>query len=164
MNENQAKMINAFRTKLAELDAVLTDLPKEGLDWAEEGGWSIREVLHHLADDGNVYVFIIERGLATPDCKVFFGEFPGNDAWANRLAFAERPVEGVLNLIQAQRQFLAELLGHFPERWENKVNYHNTEGEKLADRTVGEMLLMLTEHMQEHTEMIRNIISAHTEG
>jgi len=164
VKENQAKMIAEFRDSLTDLDAVLEGLPEEGLDWAEEGEWSIREVLHHLADDGNVYVFIIERGLATPDCKVFFGEFPGNDAWAERLEFGKRPVKGALNLIQAQRQYLAELVGHFPERWENKVNYYNTEGEKIADRTVGEMLLMLTEHMQEHTEMIRNILKRHAEG
>ena len=163
MNEKQTQMIDEFRGALADLDAVLADLPGGSLDWAEEGEWSIREILHHLADDGNVYVFIIERGLATPDCKVFFGEFPGNEAWADRLAFGERPVEGVLNLIHAQRQFLAEVLGHFPDRWENKANFYNTEGEKIADRTIGEMLLMLTEHMQEHTEMIQNIIVAHAE-
>jgi hypothetical protein len=162
MNENQTKMIAEFRDSLTDLNVVLDGLPTEGLDWAEEGGWSIREVLHHLADDGNVYVFIIERGLATPDCKVFFGEFPGNEAWADRLAFAERPVESVLNLIQAQRQFLAELLSHFPDRWENKVNYYNYGGEKIADRSVEEMLVMLTEHMQEHTQMIKNIIATHT--
>jgi hypothetical protein len=162
MNENQTKMIAEFRDSLTDLNVVLDGLPTEGLDWAEEGGWSIREVLHHLADDGNVYVFIIERGLATPDCKVFFGEFPGNEAWADRLAFAERPVESVLNLIQAQRQFLAELLSHFPDRWENKVNYYNYKVEKIADRSVEEMLVMLTEHMQEHTQMIKNIIATHT--
>lgn len=163
MNEKQEKMLNEFRNALADLDALLEDLPDEGLDWAEEGEWSIREILHHLADDGNVYTFIIERALATPDCKVFFGDFPGNEAWGDRLAFGERPVEGVLNLIQAQRHFLAELVGYFPERWENKVNYYNTECEKIADRTVAEMIVMLTEHMQQHTDMIQNIIATQQE-
>ena len=164
MNEKQVKLLKQFRSALTDLDVLLEDLPEEGLNWAEEGEWSIREVLHHLADDGNVYTFIIERALVTPGCKVFFGEFPGNETWAERLDFGERPVDGVLSLIQAQRHFLAELVGHFPERWENKVNYYNTEGEKVADRTVAEMLLMLTEHMQDHTNMIRNILQAHSEA
>lgn len=149
---------------LTELDAVLADLPDGGLDWAEEGGWSIREVVHHLADDGNVHFFIIERGLATPDCKVFFGKFPRNEAWADRLAFRERPVEAAFNLIKAQRRFLAELLYHLPDRWENKINFYNTDGEKITDRTAAEMLLVLTEHMQEHTEMIQSIIKIHGEN
>ncbi|MFW5714161.1 MAG: DinB family protein [Brevefilum sp.] len=162
MNKNQENMLAEFQRALTDLDALLDGLPEGALDWSEKEEWSIREVLHHLADDGNVYTFIIERALATPDCKVFFGEFPGNKAWAERLAFGERPVESTLNLIQAQRHFLAELVGCFPERWENKVNYYNTEGEKVADRTVAEMILMLTEHMQDHTEMIQNIIKIHT--
>ena len=162
MNEEQEKLLEKFRSALTDLDAVLDNLPDEGLDWAEEEEWSIREVLYHLADDGNVYTFIIERALATPDCKVFFGEFPGNEAWAERLDFGDRPADSVLNLIQAQRHFLAELVGHFPERWENKVNYYSSEGEKVADRTVAQMILMLTEHMQDHTEMIQNIITTHT--
>lgn len=161
MNEKQEKILNDFRKVLKDLDALLEGLPEDALDWSDKEDWSIREVLHHLADDGNVYTFIIERALAIPDCKVFFGEFPGNEAWAERLDFGERPVDGVLNLIQAQRHFLAELVGHFPERWENKVNYHNTDGEKIANRTVAEMVLMLTEHMREHIEMIQIIIEVH---
>lgn len=123
MNEKQAKMIDEFQGTLANLDAVLADLPEEGLDWAEEGEWSIREVLHHVAEDCNVYAFIIERALATPNCKVFFGEFPGNQEWGKRLGFGERPVDIALELMHAHRKFLAELLGHFPDRWENKVNF-----------------------------------------
>jgi len=162
MNEKQGKMITAFRCALADLDVVMEGLPEAGLNWAAgEGEWSIREVLHHLAEDCNVYAFIIERALATPDCKVFFGEFPGNQEWGKRLAFDERPVENARTLMHAHRGFLAGLVGHFPDRWENKVNFYNTEGEKIADSTVTEMLVMLTEHMQEHTEMIRDIIRMH---
>jgi len=165
MDQNQQKMIEDFHQSLKDLDNVINNLPAEGLDWAESNGeWTTREVLHHLAEDCNVYAFIIEQGLATPDCKVFFGEFPGNQQWGKRLAFGERPVVNARELMHAHREFLAELLSHFPDRWENKVNYYNTEGEKVADRSVVEMLVMLTEHMQEHTEMIQYIITAHSEG
>jgi hypothetical protein len=165
MNDNQQKMIDEFRKSLTDLDENLEKIPEEGgLDWSEEGEWSIREVLHHLAEDCNVYAFIIEQGLAISDCKVFFGAFPGNLEWGKRLAFGERPVDNARALMHAHRAFLAELLGYFPDRWENKVNFYNTEGEKEADSTVGQMLVMLTEHMQEHTEMIRGIIEKHTAG
>jgi hypothetical protein len=162
MNKKQEKMIAEFHRTLADLDVVLEDLPHKGLDWAAgEGEWSIREVLHHLAEDCNVYAFIIESALATPDCKVFFGEFPGNQAWGKSLAFDQRPVENARTLMHAHRDFLAELVGHFPDRWENKVNFYNTDVEKIADSTVAKMLVMLTEHMQEHTEMIQGIIQMH---
>ena len=160
MNKKQIQMIDEFRGALANLDAVLTDLPDGGLDWAEEGEWTIREVLHHLAEDCNVYSFIIENALAIPDSKFFFGEFPGNQEWGKRLGFGERSVQNARELMHAHRKFVAELVAYFPERWGNKINFHNADSEKIGESTVEKMIVMLTEHMQEHTEMVQNIIKA----
>jgi len=155
-------MINAFTGALDDLDTVLARVPDEGWDWVEKDGeWSIRQVVHHLAEDCNVYAFIIERGLATPGCKVFFGEFPGNMEWSSLLAWNERPVENARELMHAHRKYLAELVGHFPERWENTVNFYNESNEKLAEQSVEEMMVMLTKHMQEHVEMVFKILEIH---
>ena len=95
---------------------------EDQLEWCERAGeWSIRQVLHHLTDDGNVFTFIIERTLATPGCKVFFGGFPGNEAWADQLGFDQRPVTQDRALMRAQHNFLAELVIIFPDRWQNQV-------------------------------------------
>ena len=57
-------MINALTGSLDNLDTALASVLDDGWDWAEkEGKWSIRQVTHHLAEDCNVYTFIIERGL-----------------------------------------------------------------------------------------------------
>ena len=139
----------------------MQQVPKEGLDWAEKPGeWSIREVLHHLAEDCNVYAFIIEQALATPGCKVFFGEFPGNQVWGKQLAWHERPIDIALEMVHVHRKFLAELVGHFPDRWENTVNFYNHSLEKIGESTVEQMMTMLTEHMGEHVAMIQNILNA----
>jgi len=159
MNETQQAILDAFTKVIDDLDRLLATIPEEGLDWAKsDDEWSIREIIHHLTDDGNVYTFIIERALATPDCKVFFGGFPGNEQWAERLDFSQRPVQPALNLMHAQRVFVSELVGRFPDRWDNKVGYYNESGEKMAERSVAEMIVMLTEHMQEHLQMIDDIL------
>lgn len=159
MDEAQQDLLDAFTGSMEELDQFLETVPEDGLDWTEsEEEWSIRQVIHHLADDGNVYTFIIERALATPDCKVFFGGFPGNEQWADRLNFSQRPIQPALKLMRAQRAFLADLIARFPDRWDNKVGYYNESGEKMAERTVAEMIVMLTEHMQEHIQMIETIL------
>ena len=160
MNKSQQAILDAFTGAMEELDRLLETVPEEGLDWAKsEDEWSIRQIIHHLTDDGNVYTFIIERGLATPGCKVFFGGFPGNEQWAERLDFSQRSVQAALNLMRAQRVFLSELLGRFPDRWDNKVGYYNESAEKMAERSVADMIVMLTDHMQEHLQMIDNILS-----
>lgn len=162
MNEEQTKLINDFTSALDYLDSALTNVPEQGWDWAEkEGEWSLRQILHHLAEDCNVYAFIIERGLATPGCKVYFGEFPGNLAWSNMLAWHERPIEIARELMHAHRKYLAELVGHFPDRWENTVAFYNESNKKVAEQSVEKMMVMLTEHMREHVEMIKNILKAH---
>jgi hypothetical protein len=162
MEKSKQKIINDFNQALVELDSVLAELPEKGYDWAEKDGeWSIRQVVHHLAEDCNVYAFIIERGLATPGCKVFFGEFPGNMAWSNLMAWHERPVDGARELMHAHRKYLAEMVSHFPERWDNTVNFYKEENEKLAESSVEKMMIMLTEHMQEHVQMIRKIFEVH---
>ena len=159
MNEEQRKIIDDFTSALDDLDFVLADVPEEGWDWSEkEGEWSIRQIIHHLAEDCNVYAFIIERGLATPGCKVFFGDFPSNIEWSNLLAWNERSVEIARELMHAHRKFLADLAGHFPERWDNKVMFFNESKEKIAEQSVEKMLVMLTEHMQEHVETVKKIL------
>ena len=162
MNEKDQDMIDAFMDSVKPLDNIMQQVSEEGLDWAEKPGeWSIREVLHHLAEDCNVYAFIIEQALATPGCKVFFGEFPGNQAWGKQLAWRERPVNIALEMIHVHRKFLAELVGYFPERWENTITFYNESAEKVAEQSVRQMMTMLTEHMQEHIAMIEKILSLH---
>jgi len=159
MNHEQTTIINNFITSLEAFDAVLANTPAEALDWVErDGEWTIRHVIHHVAEDCNVYAFIIERAIAMPGSKVVFGEFPGNDDWAERLAFGKRSTEPAIELMHAHRNFLAELVGSFPDRWDNNVNFFNEEGKQLATSSVKDMIIMLTDHMQEHSEMIEKII------
>lgn len=159
MDHTQKNIIDNFIHSLDDFDTSLKKVPTHGLDWNEsEGEWTIRHVIHHVAEDCNVYAFIIERALATPGSKVVFGEFPGNNAWADRLGFGERPIEPAIELIHAHRKFLAELVSHFPDRWDNSVKFFNDEGEELATSSVKQMMVMLTEHMQEHTGMVLKII------
>ena len=163
MDKHQEHIVTNFTAALDELSAVIASAGEDQLDWQEkEGEWSIRQVLHHLTDDGNVFTFIIERALATPGAKVVFGGFPGNEPWANQLGFDQRPVTQAWDLLLAQRKFLVELVCHFPERWGNQVRYYNDAGEKQGEQSVERMLIMLTEHMGEHTSMIKNILTAHT--
>lgn len=161
MIENNA-LIDNFSQALVEFDTALDQVSGEGLDWRENGeGWSIRQIIHHVTEDCTVYAFIIERALATPGCKITFGEFPGNDAWGERLGWEAKPVEISRELMHAQRKYLAEMVAQFTDRLSNEVQYYNDEGEHLGTDTVEKMMVMLTEHMQEHAETIRRIGAAH---
>jgi hypothetical protein len=111
------KLIKAFQQALTDLDSLLANMQESQLNQAEKpGDWTIRQILHHLAGDCDVYSFIIKRALVQTNSSYYFGEFPGNETWVNQLDFHQRPVESALALIHAHRAYLAELVGHFLER------------------------------------------------
>jgi hypothetical protein len=159
---NNNNLVQNFLDSQVRFDAVLDRVPDGGLDWAEkEGEWTIREVVHHVAEDCNVYAFIIERALATPGCNVIFGEFPGNEPWGKALKWHDRPVEPARDLIRTHRAFLAEMLSSLPDQWENTIHFKDESGKELVEQNTIQMVEMLTDHMDEHTEMIEKILSVH---
>ncbi|HMN63211.1 MAG TPA: hypothetical protein PJ988_22785, partial [Anaerolinea sp.] len=87
-------------------------------------------------------------------------EFPGNEAWANGLETHRRGVNAALGLIHAHRAYLAELLAHFPEAWENTIVIHDAAGTMAQPLSVSQMVDMLAGHMREHTASVRAIRAA----
>jgi hypothetical protein len=162
MDNDKTALVDQFSNALVDFDEVFARVPEEGLDWTEkEGEWSVRQVVHHVTEDLTVYGFILEQALALPDAKVVFGNFPGNDAWANSMGFDQRPVANALALMHAQRAYFAELISQFPDRWENKLQFFDQSGKKLTESSVRQMITMLTDHMLEHVRMIENILKVH---
>jgi hypothetical protein len=135
--------------------AATQDLTETELDTSSEpGGWTIRQIIHHLADDGDVWSLCIKKAIATPGASVRFEGFPGNEAWADGLGFERRAVGPALALITAHRAYIAHLVSDFPNAWERSVQFKDGDGEVVATMTVREMVGMLAEHLLEHVECI----------
>jgi hypothetical protein len=140
------------------LGEILNSLPPQDLDCAErDGEWTIRQIVHHLADDCDVWSMCIKRAFATPGVTVRFEGFPGNEAWANGLDFHLRPIEPSLALIRAHRRYLADLFDYFSEDWERCIDIAGEDGKVAATLSAGQMIEMLTGHMLEHIDTIRRI-------
>lgn len=163
MAADQENLLKNFTSALDLFEAIFAKVPENGLDWSEkEGEWTVRQVVHHVTEDLTVYGFFIEQALAQSGSKVFLGEFPGNEAWADSLGFDKRPVSNALALMHAQREYFAELINHFPDRWDNELQFFDHSGKKLSETTVRKMVTMLTDHMIEHFKMIKNILASKT--
>jgi hypothetical protein len=143
-----------------ELVALVGPLSDEELDLSRgPGQWSIRQIVHHLADDGDVWSMCIKKALATPGASVRFEGFPGNEAWADALDFGERDIGFALQLIVAHRQYLAALLRDL-DTWDNAIKLVDAEGQVRREMTVREMVPMLTDHLATHVATIRAICEA----
>ena len=144
-----------------ELVTIVGGLSDAELDLSRgPGQWSIRQIVHHLADDGDVWSMCIKKAVATPGASIRFEGFPGNEAWADALHFGERDIAFALQLIMAHRQYSTDLLRHL-DAWENSVKMVDAEGEVRREISVREMVEMLTDHMSTHVTTIQAICEAH---
>jgi hypothetical protein len=149
------EILSLFTSSAEKWQSLVQSLSETDLDLLNEAdGWTIRQIIHHVADDCDVWSMCIKKAIATPGVQVRFEGFPGNEAWAQALDFERREIVTAMDLIVAHRRYLTQLLEYFSDAWDRSVKLVNAEGEIVAEMTVGEMAKMLAEHMLEHVEAI----------
>ena len=151
-------LLTRFRSGSDRLLALVSTLDDAQLDESlSEGEWTIRQIIHHVADDGDVYSFVLKKAIATPGVFIRMEGFPGNEAWAGALHTGSRPVSAALHLIQAHRESICELLAEFPGKLDQSVTFTDGENGEICF-TVEAMVSMLTEHMEEHLKTIEAVL------
>jgi len=154
------RILSRFVKSAERLRTLVQGLTEADLDLrSEAGGWSIRQIIHHVADDCDVWSMCIKKAIATPGVLVRFEGFPGNEVWADSLDFDRRETGTALSLIRAHRQYLAQLLKHFSHAWDRSVRLANAEGEIVREMSVREMVKMLTDHLFEHVETVERTLA-----
>jgi len=154
------EILSRFLSGAEKLRTSVKDLSEADLDLSRKPNtWTIRQIVHHLADDCDVWSICIKKAIATPGNIVRFEGFPGNEAWADALDFDKRGIGTVLELISVHRRYLAQLLEHFSFAWDRSVRLANAEGEIVREISVREMVKMLADHMLGHVEKIETILS-----
>jgi hypothetical protein len=123
------------------------------------GEWTIRQVVHHVTDDTDVWSINIKKAIAASGAIVRFEGYPGNDAWAESLNFADREVQTALDLLEAHHTYLVSLLKNFPHAWEHNVVIINEEGVLTGRMTVREIIQMLVDHLLEHLDAIESALA-----
>jgi hypothetical protein len=121
------------------------------------GTWTIREIIHHLVDDGDLWSMRIKQAIATPGLKVRFGGYPGNEVWAGHLDFEDRDVNPAIDLIVAHCNYLVELLSRFSNSWNDSITLVDLDTDSEQTISVTQMVEMLTEHLEEHIGQIEAI-------
>ena len=124
---------------------------------AYPGTWTIREIIHHLVDDGDLWSMRIKQAIATPDVRVRFEGFPGNAVWAGHLDFEDRDVGPALNLILAHCTYLIELLTRFSNSWDHGITIVDEQLGSERDMNILQIVQMFVEHLEEHLEQIEAI-------
>ncbi len=158
----QQQTLMVFLSGPRRLEEEVSGLTEDELNFnLEPGSWSIRQIVHHVADDGDVWCMAFKKALATPGAPLRFEGFPGNEPWADGLSFDQRPILPALNLIRVHAEMMAELAAFYANSWGQCVGIVDESGKVVQEVSAGQILDMLGEHLQEHLLTIQKIKQTH---
>ncbi len=162
LNTSQRETLARFTSGADKLETVIMGLSEQQLDYScAQGEWTIRQIVHHVADDGDAWSMHFKKALATPGVPIRFEGFPGNDPWANALAFDKRPIDSAIALVKSHRRFINELAEYFPEAWEQYVVIVDSQGQEVTKVSAEQIIRMISEHLNEHVAEIEAIKRQH---
>ncbi len=144
----RAALLDLYRSALADLDEAVAGITEDDLDRPQaSGGWTARQVIHHLADS-EAMAYIRLRRLLAEDMPVIRGY--DEPEWARRLHY-DRPIGASLAVTAAVRASSLELLESLtPAEW-GRHGTHSDAGAYSVDR----WLRIYAGHPHDHADQIR---------
>jgi hypothetical protein len=145
---DRTQLLDGYRGGYAAVEEALADITEEELDRrGPDGGWSPRQVAHHLADS-EATAFVRLRRLIAEDEPVIVGY--DEPEYARRLHY-DRPVGSSLAVLRAVRDASLELLESLtPAEWDRRGT-HTESG----PYSVGDWLGIYANHSHDHAAQIR---------
>lgn len=117
------------------------------------GKWSVRFILHHLADSETVYFERIRRVLSEPRPVVWVID---QDAWAKGLDYGHLPLDVSRGVYEPVRAAIIHYAGLHYERSGKLEFVHSTDGV----RTLKDEFDRVASHNEHHLAQIRVSIKA----
>lgn len=145
---DRSQLLDRYRGGYAAVQDAMADITDEELDRAgPDGGWSPRQVAHHLADS-EATAFVRLRRLIAEDEPVIVGY--DEPEYARRLHY-DRPVGSSLAVLQAVRVASLDLLESLtPAEWDRRGT-HTESGPYSVDDWLG----IYANHAHDHAAQIR---------
>ncbi len=142
------------------LEAALAGLSEGDLDACSEDGWSLRQIVHHVADADSMWMANVRIAIISPGARVGLGWHPGNRGIADALRYAHRLVGPAMALFRATREHIAQMLSGIDDAEDGFIivvdlpEWAEVREEKI---TVGEYIRGLARHVDEHVREIDRI-------
>lgn len=150
--ELKSELLHQIRMLPANLEYAIQDLDAHQLETPyREGGWTVKELIHHIADSHiNAYIrFKLGLTEENPTIKAY-----DQDAWAQLPDTKNLPVNISLTLLHALHARWYQLMYDMtPEQWQRTV-YHPQRKQTLS---LWDLLKSYSWHSRHHTAHITNL-------
>jgi len=145
-------LIARYRKGAALVEAAVADLDDAELDHRPaDGGWTAREVVHHLADSEMTSAIRLRKLLAE-DSPTIHGYDEAE--FARRLHYGSRPIDPSLVALRGARESTAALLERMREEDWIRTGMHTESG----PYSVETWLEIYASHAHDHAEQIRKAV------
>jgi hypothetical protein len=146
--DDRLRLVEMYRNGYKAIAESLLRISNDELDARPAPGrWTVREIIHHLADSEMTAAIRLRRllGEDRPAIQAY-----DQDEFARRL-FYDRPHEGSLELFRVVRTSTAELLDRLtPEQWLREGTHS-----EMGPYSVETWLQIYSEHAHRHARQIR---------
>jgi uncharacterized damage-inducible protein DinB len=153
---DQATILAQYADGPAQLETAIKGLSESDLDLApSHGGWSIREIVHHIADGDDIWKSCIKMALGNEQAEFhldWYWTIPQTN-WASSWAYAHRSVNPSLDLLKATRKHILDLLAQRADAWERGVEIREPNGQ-VTRVSVGFVMEMQANHVFHHITRI----------
>ena len=152
--EDREYAVEAIALLPENLRNVVDRLNEDQLDTPyREGGWTVRQLIHHIADS-HMHAYARIRFALTEDNPTIL---PYNEqSWANLHDATIAPIEWSLELIESLHARWVMLLHHLtPEQW-HRAYLHPENG----PTTIEQAALLYAWHSRHHTAHVAHLRSA----
>jgi len=147
----------------AQLESALNGLTESDLKLALDADtYSIRQIVHHLADGDDIWTLCIKAALGNPEglfSLQWYWDVPQKQ-WAEYWRYASRSIESSLALLRANRQHILELVQRTPDDQRKSIRLKRPDGQEERI-SVGDILEMQARHILGHIHDIQLIRQAH---
>jgi hypothetical protein len=147
-------MVDAYEQATARFLRAVAEAPEDGFDRRTGGGWSARQVVHHVADSEAQSYVRLRRLLAEPPGSTIQGY--DEAAWAASpvLGYEELPIGPSVAVIRAVRGASLVLLGRLGPEDLDRAGVHTESG----PYTVRDWIDTYTRHPVEHAEQLEEAL------
>jgi hypothetical protein len=160
--ETQGEIIAGYASGIQAVDDALVGLTEADLDLARaEEKWTIRQIVHHIADAELLWEVAIKSALGNCGCLFDASWYIIDNKWAEPLLYATRPIDSAVELYRAIRHQILELLEWVPGAWEKYILFHWANPDQTNKWTVGDIVSWQSRHVMIHVEQILETRQVH---